>query len=75
MKKLTLTAVRTFIIASTICIIPLTALTLYEVFRDKTLLTPMINTPFMLTTILSSAIVVLDYCMDKHKTKELTSID
>lgn len=75
MKKLTLTAIRTFIIASTICIIPLTAVTFYEIFRDKTLLTPMIDTPFVLSTILTSAIVALECYMKKHETKEIISID
>jgi hypothetical protein len=75
MKKFTLTAIRTFIIAGTACIIPLAALTFYEIFRDKTLLTPMINTPFVLTTFLSSAIIALDCYMEKQKKKELTSID
>ena len=75
MKKLTSLAARTFIYAGTVCMIPLTALTFYEIFRDKTLLTPMIKTPFVLTAILSCAIVALDCYMNKHRTKELTSID
>lgn len=75
MKKLTLTAIRTFIIVGTICIIPLTAVTLYEIFRDKTLLTPMIDTPYVLSTILTSAIVALECYMKKHETKELSPLD
>ncbi|MCR5600068.1 MAG: hypothetical protein K6G33_04940 [Ruminococcus sp.] len=75
MKKFASLAVRTFIIVSTICIIPLTVLTCYEIFRDKTLLTPMIDTPFVLSTILTSAIVSLECYMKKHETKDIISID
>ena len=75
MKKLTLTAIRAFIIVGTVCIIPLTALTFYEIFRDKTLLTPMIDTPYVLSTILASAIVALEYYIKKHETKEISPID
>ncbi len=75
MEKLTLTAVRTFVIVSTVCIIPLTAVAIYEIFREKTLLTPMIDTPFVLSMMLISASTALQCYMKKHGTKELIPIE
>ena len=70
MKKLTSLAIRTFIVCSTVCVAPLFAASLYEVFREKSIVHPMNYGPAIIISMIACINIVLESYLKKHETKE-----
>jgi hypothetical protein len=70
MKKLTLTAIKTFMYATTFCIIPLCIASGYEIFREKSVIHPIDTTPCMLICIIACVNAMLSCYIKKHEAKE-----
>ena len=62
-------------ICSTICVAPLFAASLYEVFREKSIVHPMNYGPVLIISMIGCLNVVLESYLKKHKTAEAIELN